>query len=110
MSRLPRPTSVQLAVTMTIIILAGLLWMNHERVKRANARVQAAQAQAEFNAESVRQLDRYTETTTIIREKAQEAERVVRTAPGADAPLDPDNRRMLCAELERVRGSPVCTD
>jgi hypothetical protein len=53
--------------------------------------VAAAERQAEFNAESVRQLDRYTETTTIIREKAQEAERVVRTAPGADAPLNPDN-------------------
>lgn len=107
---IPRPTSVQLAVAMTIVILTGMLWLSHERVKRADQRVRAAETQAELNAESIRQLDRYTETTTIIREKAQEAERVVRNAPGADAPLDPGNRRTLCAELERVRGSAVCTD
>lgn len=107
---LPRPSSVQIAVAMTIIILAGLVWLNHDRVQRANERVRTAEQQAEFNAESVRQLDRYTATTTIIREKAQEAERVVRTAPGADALLDPDNRSLVCAELERVRGRTVCTD
>jgi len=107
---IPRPSSVQIAVAMTIVILVGLLWLNHERVRRAEDRARAAEVQAQLDAESVRQLDRYTETTTIIREKAQEAERVVRTAPGADAPIDPDNRRILCAELERVRGGPVCTD
>lgn len=51
-----------------------------------------------------------TTTTTVIREKAQEAERVVQSAPGASAPLDPDNRSTVCAELERMRGSAVCTD
>lgn len=108
--RLPAYSSVQLALAALVAILIGLVWMNHDRAKRANDRVAAAEAQAEFNAEATRQLEHYTTTTTVIREKAQEAERAVQSAPGASAPLDPDNRSVVCAELERVRGSPVCTD
>lgn len=108
--RLPAFSSVQLALAALIVILIGLVWINHDRVQRANERVRAAETQAEFNAEATRQLEHYTTTTTVIREKAQEAERAVQSAPGASAPLDPDNRRTLCASLERVRGSAVCTD
>lgn len=108
--RLPVYSSVQLALGALVIILVGLVWLNHDRAKRANDRVATAEAQAEFNAEATRQLEHYTTTTTGIREKAQEAERAVQSAPGASAPLNPDNRSVVCAELERVRGSAVCTD
>jgi hypothetical protein len=108
--RLPAFSSVQIALAGLIVILIGLVWINHDRVQRANERVRAAETQAELNAAAVQQLDHFTTTTTVIREKAQEAERVVQSAPGAGAPLDPDNRSVVCAELERVRGSAVCTD
>lgn len=108
--RLPAFSSVQVALAGLIVILIGLVWINHDRVQRANERVRAAESQADLNGEAVHQLDHFTTTTTVIREKAQEAERVVQSAPGASAPLDPDNRSVVCAELERVRGSAVCTD
>ena len=108
--RLPVYSSVQLALGGLVIILVGLVWLNHDRAKRANDRVAAAETQAEFNAEATRQLEHYTTTTTVIRGKAQEAERVVRSAPGASAPLDPHNRGVVCAEVERLRGSADCTD
>lgn len=108
--RLPAYSSVQLALAALIVILIGLVWINHDRVQRANERVRAAETQADLNAAAVQQLDHFTTTTTVIREKAQEAERAVQSAPGASAPLDPDNRSVVCAELERVRGSAVCTD
>lgn len=106
---IPRPNAVQIALAATFVLLALFTWINHERSKRLKDELAAAEAQSRLDTETTRQLDHYTNTTTIIREKAQEAEDAVRTAPGADAPLDPDNRRLLCAELERVRGTPVCT-
>ena len=108
--RLPAFSSVQIALAGLIVILIGLVWLNHDRVQRANERVRTAETQADLNAAAAQQLDHYTTTTTVIREKAQEAEREVQSAPGASAPLDPANRDTLCAALERVRGSAVCTD
>lgn len=108
--KFPIPSSVQIAIAALIVILTAGAWINHERLQKAEERVRVAEAQAELNAEATRQLDHYTTTTTVIRENAQEAERAVQSAPGASAPLDPDNRDTLCAALERVRGVAVCTD
>jgi Tfp pilus assembly protein PilE len=77
-----------LAVCAAVALIVLAAWFNHDRARRATARAAAAERQAEMNAEATRQLDRYATTTTIIREKAQEAENAVRSAPGADAPLD----------------------
>lgn len=105
---IPRPSLPQIAAALALVIIAALLWFGHEKTKRLRNELATAEQQSRLDAETTRQLDRYTSTTTIIRENAQEAENAVRTAPGADAPLDPDNRRILCAELERVRGRAVC--
>lgn len=108
--KIPIPSSVQIAIAALVVILMAGAWMNYERLMKAEQRARVAETQAELNAAAVQQLDHYTTTTTVIREKAQEAERVVQSAPGANAPLDPDNRSVVCAELERMRGSAVCTD
>lgn len=105
---MPRLNAVQIALVAAFLILAAFAWDGVNRAKRAEQRAAAAEQQSRLDVETTRQLDHYTTTTTVIREKAQEAENAVRTAPGADAPLDPDNRRVLCAELERVRDAPVC--
>lgn len=104
------PSSVQIATAALVLILAAFVWVGHERAKRLKDELAAASRQGEFNAEATRQLDHYTHTTTIIREKAQEAEHEVRSSPGADQRLDPERRRALCAALERVRNAPACDE
>lgn len=103
-----RPSILQISTAVALIVIVAFLWLRHEKTKRLRNELATAEQQSRLDAETTHQLDRYTSTATIIREKAQEAENAVRTAPGADAPLDPDNRRILCAELERVRGRAVC--
>jgi len=66
--------------------------------------------QTRNDGESIRQLDRYHNTTTIIREREGEAVDAVQAAPGADAPIDPDRRAILCEQLGRMRNAPVCED
>jgi uncharacterized membrane protein len=106
---MPRFTYAHVVAMATVIILSSFAWYFYKDAERQRARADNASLQAEFNAEATRQLDHYTSTTTIIREKTKEAEHAVRSAPGADAPLEPDDRRTVCAALERVRGSAVCS-
>lgn len=105
---MPRFTYAHVVAMATVIILSSFAWYFYKDAERQRARADNASLQAEFNAEATRQLDHYTSTTTIIREKTKEAEHAVRSAPGADAPLEAGDRRAVCDALERVRGSAVC--
>lgn len=106
-----KPTSIEIAVAALFVVLALAAWANHDRMKRAEARVAAAEAQAALNGQTAHEVDRYHATTTVIREKAEEADRAVQAAPGADAPLDPAFRSALCDGLGRMRGgAQACAD
>lgn len=98
------------------VLIAGVLggvWYVRDlqsKVSRLADRAATAEQQATNNAEAVRAVDTYHQTTTIIREKADNALSDIQSAPGSDAPLDPAFRDRLCSGLASVRGSPICTD
>ena len=98
------------------IVIAGILggvWYVRDlqsKVSRLKYRAVTAEQQATNNAEAVRAVDTYHQTTTIIREKADNAISDIQSAPGSDAPLNPAFRDRLCSGLASVRGSPICTD
>jgi len=93
-------------------VLGGVWYVRDLQSKATRLKDQAATAeqQATNNAEAVHAVDTYHQTTTIIREKADNAISDVQSAPGSDAPLDPAFRARLCAGLASVRGSAICTD
>ena len=93
-------------------VLGGVWYVRdlQSKVSRLKDEAATAEQQATNNAEAVRAVDTYHQTTTIIREKADNAISDVQSAPGSDAPLDPDFRARLCNGLAGVRGSPICTD
>ena len=98
------------------IVIAGAIgavWYVRDlqsKVSKLADRAETAEQQATNNAEAVRAVDTYHQTTTIIREKAGDAISDIQSAPGSDAPLDPAFRDRLCNGLASVRGSPICTD
>jgi len=101
------------ALAAALLILLAVFGTRHVMAenKRLKDELKVAQQQERNDGESIRQLDRYHNTTTIIREKEDVAVDAVQTAPGADAPIDPDRRAILCDSLSRMRfGSPVCVD
>lgn len=107
------PTAIEGVLLAVVVIAAGFFLWNFDpfgRRERAEQKAATATAQAENNDQAVRQVDRYVEKTTIVREKAQEAEDAVRQAPGAETPLDPDRRDVLCGALASLRGSDACTE
>ena len=93
-------------------VLGGVWYVRdlQSRVTRLKDQAATAEQQAANNAAAVRAVDTYHQTTTIIREKADNAISDVQSAPGSDAPLDPAFRDRLCGGLASVRGSPICTD
>ena len=93
-------------------VLGGVWYVRdlQSKVSRLKDQAATAEQQATNNAEAVRAVDTYHQTTTIIREKADNAISDVQSAHGSDAPLDPDFRARLCNGLASVRGSPICTD
>lgn len=96
-----------------IIGVLGGVWYVRDlqtRADRLKADLATATQQAANNAEAVRAVDTYHETTTIIREKADYAATDIQSAPGSDVPLDPAFRARLCDGLASVRGSAICTD
>lgn len=102
-----------IALGAALLILLAVLGVRHTMAenKRLKDELKVAEKQERNDGESIRQLDRYHNTTTIIREKEDVAVDAVQTAPGADAPIDPDRRAVLCDSLSRMRnGAPVCVD
>ncbi|HEY9219562.1 MAG TPA: hypothetical protein VIO94_16055 [Phenylobacterium sp.] len=99
------------ALVALAIVLGGILGVRHVMAENRKLKdeLKVAEQQIRNDGESIRQLDRYHNTTTIIREKEDAASYAVQAAPGAETPLDPDRRAILCDSLSRMRdGSPVC--
>jgi Mg-chelatase subunit ChlI len=71
-------------------------------------RVEAATRHAELSDAATKSVDRYTREVRVIEKQAREAQDAVRQAPGSDDVFEP--AAVLCAQLERLRNEPVCTD
>ena len=101
-----------LAGAIIAAVLGGVWYVRdlQTRADRLKADLATATQQANNNAQAVRAVDTYHETTTIIREKADHAATDIQSAPGSDVPLDPAFRDRLCNGLASVRGSAICTD
>lgn len=107
------PNKILAGVVALLLIALAVIGVNHVlgENKRLKTELKVAQQQERNDGESIRQLDRYHNTTTIIREKEDASIDAVQAAPGADAPIDPDRRAILCDSLSRMRnGAPVCVD
>lgn len=101
------------AVISLAVLVAIVFGVRHMLAENARLKADLAvqKQQSENNGESVRQLDRYHNTTTIIREKEEDASHAVQALPGAQTPVDPDRRAGLCEQLSRMRnGAAVCLD
>ncbi|MEI6439008.1 MAG: hypothetical protein WCO83_02275 [Alphaproteobacteria bacterium] len=78
-----------------VAVFFGLIfavYYYHGAATKAERKAQDARAQAANNAETVKQVDHYNQTTTIIREKTDAGVQAIQAAPGADTPL-PDGVR-----------------
>ena len=106
----PVITYLRIAAAVLVVVLIFVVWLHFDRSRRAAERARLAEAQSENNAETVRQVERHHDTVTIIREKEREAVDAVQAAPGADTPIDPDRRAIVCEQLSRLRNAPVCED
>lgn len=67
------------------LVLSGALYIRHlqTEVGRQKAKTAVATEQAAGATEATRQLDHYTNTVTVIRDKADAAVQSVQSAPGA---------------------------
>jgi len=86
--------------------IGALAYVRHLQVEngRQRAALGVATQQAANNAEAVRQVDRFTHTTEIIRERTDDAVQSVQAAPGASAPLSDDVRDAWAAGIDGMRG------
>jgi hypothetical protein len=108
-----RPTMYGIAVVAALLALVWLGWHFDPfgRRKAAETRAANAEAQSRVDTASAQVLDRYHTQTIVIREKAANAERIIRQAPTAEQPLDPGLRAALCDSLAGLRdGEAACTD
>jgi apolipoprotein N-acyltransferase len=101
-----------LFVGSAIAALGLVAYARHEHgvAEKARAQAQVATRQAKIDQATTQAVDHYTHDTLVIREKADHAVQQVERAPGAELPVAPDRRAVLCDALARVRGSPVCTE
>ena len=92
-----------------LALLGGFVWrIRHDEAQKWKAKVDAAQAQVQVEQATTQALDHYTHATVVIREKSNAAVSQVQSAPGAQTPIDPERRAVLCAALASVRDGPVC--
>lgn len=92
--------------------IAGYTWkIKSDEAARWRPKLEQAQ-QATKNAEAVTQaLDKLQTQTVVIREKSNAAERIIREAPGADAPIPAELRAALCDSLASLRdGEHACAE
>lgn len=95
-----------------LAVLGAFLYLRHlqAEVVRQKAIAQASQRQA-HNAETAsKAVDHYVTETRIIREKSQHAVEAVRALPGAETPIAPGRRSVLCDQLASVWNAPICTE
>lgn len=86
-----------------IAIAIGILAWKLNAGAGWKAKATTATQQAENNAEAVRQVDHFTHTTEIIRERTDDAVQSVQAAPGGDAPLPDDVRRAWADGIDGMR-------
>jgi len=88
-----------------LAVIGGFAYVRHLQAEtgRLRARAEAATQQAANNAEAVRQVDHFTHTTELIRERTDDAVQSVQTAPGASAPLPDDVRRAWADGIDGMR-------
>lgn len=93
-----------------VLLGGGALYVRYLQgeVREARAEAAAQTRQAELNNAGMKSVDRYTREVRVIEKQAQEAQDAVRQDPGADDVFEPAGT--LCAQLERMRNEPVCTD
>lgn len=99
-----------LAGSAVVAVLAGWLYVQrlHSALEKARKAEAVATRQAQLNDASAKSVDRYTREVRIIEKQAREAQDAVRQAPGSDDVFEP--AAVLCAQLERLRNEPVCTE
>lgn len=73
---------------------------------KAERKAQEAQAQATNNAEAVKQVDHYNQTTTIIREKADAGVQAIQAQPDASQPLPDGVRDSWVSAIIGMRDKP----
>lgn len=108
------PLWAQAAIAGVLVLALLILAWNFDpfgRRKRAEQKAAVATQDAAQKGEAIKQADRYHTQTVVIRDRAREAEDVVREAPGADVALDTAFRDALCSQLAGMRhGSPACVN
>lgn len=102
------------AFVLIVVTLVGFLtwvatWDPFGSKRRLEQRAVTAERQVKNDTATIQAVDRYTHDVTIIREKTDVAVRQVQQAPGAETPIDPERRSILCSALARVRGSDACS-
>lgn len=106
-----RDRLIYAAATLAAVLAAAggfYLWGQRDAEARLKPAVKAAETQTRTEQATTAAVDTYATRTVIIREKADHAIRTVQAAPGADTPLAPERRALLCAALAGVRDGPVC--
>lgn len=96
-------------VALTLALGGYFAWLQHQN-KHLKAEAAVATQQATNNAEAVKQVDHFTHTETIIRERTDDAVRAVETSPSASAPLPDDVRAAWLAGIGSVRAGDAAPD
>lgn len=92
-----------------VAVFFGLIfavYYYHGAATKAERKAQDAQAQAANNAETVKQVDHYNQTTTIIREKSDAGVTVVQAAPGASQPVPDGVLSSWASAIDGMRDRP----
>ena len=87
-----------------------LIYYYQGQASRGKETTHVEHQQAGNNAESAKTIDHYSQTTTIIREKADAAAATVQAASGADIPIPYDVLSSWRAGLDGMRDKPPATN
>lgn len=77
--------------------------IEHGRAERAQAAAQIATRQAQLDQATTKAVDHYTQTVTVIREKADAGVQSVQKAPGAEQAIPEDVLAAWRAGLDGLR-------
>ncbi|MCR5876981.1 hypothetical protein [Phenylobacterium sp. J367] len=94
-----------------LITLAGLWLMldrANDRAAKAEAAAELARDDAAIKGATSESLDAYARSSRTLEKQAHEAHDAIRKDPGSPDVFEPSST--VCAELERMRGSPACTE
>jgi hypothetical protein len=107
-------------LTLAIVAIAALAVVGFIRdpfgwrkakVERLETEVATKTDENELAAAATVTVERFHTTERIIRETVEKEADAVQALPGAETPIDPDRRAVLCAALSRLRdGERACDD